>query len=364
MKLPFFGHGITGNSRNIGDSYTGSEHSDEESIQYENPRHHQKYTPFPLFIASFIFVIVATIGMLLFSIHFVSETEDGIVIRFGSPRLVSQSGVCFTIPLIERFHKVDMTVHGMAIGYTVEDDETISSEASMITRDFNFLNVYFYLEYQVSDPIKYFYHSATPELILSNLAQSSIRDTIGSYNVDDVITTSRYEIQDAVVASLRQKLEALDMGITVSRATIQDIEMPTSAVQLAFDNVQTARTNADSEITKANTYRNQQMEKAESDADSMIQEATSNKTERINEANGQVARFNAMYQEYQNAPEVTRLRMFYEAMEEILPDVKVIITNSQGEVVNVFSEPYASSFNNQNTQTTSQSTSNTTKEGQ
>ena len=289
------------------------------------------------------YVIISTVSLLFLSLHFLSETENAVITRFGNPRLVSKSGPCFIIPLVDHFQKVDMTVRGMAVGYTLEGDETIASEATMITKDFNFLDIFFYLEYQVSDPIKFLYSSRNPEIILSNLFQSTIRDTIGSYNTDEVLTTSRYEIQDAVTSSLSSKLEALDIGIVVTNATIQDVEFPTQQVAIAFDSVETAKTDADSMISAANTYYTETTEKAKGNADKLIQDAEAAKTERVNEAEGQVARFESMYEQYLLAPEVTKLRMYYEAMEEILPDVKVIITNSKGEIVNVFTEPYANS---------------------
>lgn len=300
----------------------------------------KKEVPFFIFIISLVFVVLSTGFLLISSLHFLSETENAVITRFGNPRVVSQSGPCFTIPLVERFNSVDMTIHGMAIGYTLEGDNTIASEATMITKDFNFLDIFFYLEYQVSDPVKYLYSSQDPELILSNLFQSSIRDTIGSYNTDEVLTTSRYEIQDAVTQSLSSKLEVLDIGLVVTNATIQDVEFPTTAVKTAFDSVEIAKTNADSAVTDANKYYTDTTEAAKADADKLIQDAEAEKAKRINEAEGQVARFQSMYEQYLLAPEVTKLRMYYEAMEEILPDVKVIITNSNGEIVNVFTEPY------------------------
>ena len=317
--------------------------SDEDVSDYSSnspQRRKDKSVPFLLFLACLLIVIGGTALMLFSSIHFISETEEAVITCFGNPRTVSQSGPCFTIPFVEQFTRVDKTIRGMAVGYTLEEDDTIPTEATMITRDFNFLDIFFYLEWQVSNPVKYLYASESPEIILSNLFQSSIRDTVGIYLTDEVLTTSRDEIQDAVTQSLAAKLETLDIGITVHRATIQDVGLPTDDIQEAFDAVESAKTAADSQLSEANKYYTNKTTSATADADELVQKAEADKAQRINEAKGQVARFESMYEQYLLAPDVTKLRMYYEALEEVLPNVKVIVTNSKGEIVNVFTEPY------------------------
>lgn len=298
--------------------------------------------PFFIFVASLVIVIFGTALMLVSSLHFISETEEAVITCFGNPRTVSQSGPCFSIPFMEEFNTVDKTIRGMIVGYTLEEDDTLPTEATMITKDFNFLNIFFYLEWQVSDPVKYLYASQKPEVILSNLFQSSIRDTVGTHLTDDVLTTSRDEIQEEVTQSLATKLELLDIGIIAHRATIQDVELPTREIQAAFDAVEAAKTNVNTKVSDANKAYSIKTSEAMANADELIQSAEADKAQRMNEAEGQVARFTSMYEQYLLAPEVTKLRMYYEAMEEILPNVKVIITNGNGEIVNVFTEPYSS----------------------
>lgn len=320
---------------------------EEEVSDYSsNPSKNKedKSIPFLLFFFCLLIVIAGTLFMIFSSVHFISETEEAVITCFGNPRTVSQSGPCFTIPFVENFTRVDKTIRGMAVGYTLEEDDTIPTEATMITQDFNFLDIFFYLEWQVSDPVKYLYASKYPEVILSNLFQSSIRDTVGVYLTDEVLTTSRDEIQDAVTQSLSAKLEALDIGIIVHRATIQDVGLPTDEIQKAFDVVESAKTDADSKLSEANKYYTEKTTTATADADELIQQAEADKARRINEAKGQVSRFESMYEQYRLAPEVTKLRMYYEALEEILPNVKVIVTNSKGDIVNVFTEPYSGSI--------------------
>lgn len=307
------------------------------TYENENARTKQLIT----LIVSAVFVLAITLTWIFGAIYFTSDTQNAVVTTFGSPSLVQTSGIHFKVPWIQKLKKVDMTSRGMAIGYTVEGDETIAEEAVMITKDFNFLEVYFYLEYQVSDPIKFLYNSEDPEVILSNLAQSAIRDTVGSYGVDDVLTTSRAEIEDKVREVLTASLDNADIGLKITNATIQDVDTPTKAVKDAFDKVETAKQDAESEKNKAQTNKEKAIPKAEAEADKLIQSANAQKTARIEEANGQVSRFNSLYEEYKNAPEVTKLRMYYEVMEEVMPKVKVVITNDDGNIVNVFNQPTA-----------------------
>ena len=127
-----------------------------------------------------------------------------------------------------------------------------------------------------------------------------------------------------------EKLEDYDIGIQLINITIQDAEPPTTEVSNAFKEVETAKQGKETALNNANKYRNEQIPNAEAKSDEILQNAEAAKQERINEANGQVARFNAMYEEYVKYPEVTKKRMFYEAMENVLPDIKVIIESADG----------------------------------
>ena len=125
-------------------------------------------------------------------------------------------------------------------------------------------------------------------------------------------------------------LSEQDIGIQLVNITIQDSEPPTSEVMEAFKAVETAKQGKETALNNANKYRNEQLPLAQAQADGIIKDAEAQKTERINEATAQVARFNAMYEEYIKNPTITKQRMFYEAMEEVLPDLKVVIESPNG----------------------------------
>lgn len=280
------------------------------------------------------------------SFYTINEQEQAVVTTFGRASAVTSSGLHFKIPFVQQVKKVDTTIKGLTIGYDGED-QVVDSEGIMITSDYNFVNVDFYLEYRFSDPIEALYASQRPVEILKNIAQSGIRSVIGQYTVDSVITTGKAEIQAAIRQKIVEDLERNDIGIQLVNITIQDAEPPTSQIMEAFKAVETAKQGKETAINNANKYANEKLPEAEARVDQIEKDAEAAKTERINEAEAQVAMFNAMYEEYIKNPEVTRQRMFYEAMEDILPDIKIVVDYGNGNLSTIL--PLDTFADNQNT---------------
>ena len=275
-------------------------------------------------------VIIILAAVLVFnSFYTINEQEAAVVTTFGIASASTESGLHFKIPFVQQVTKVDTTIKGFPIGYDAYTNNTIEDESLMITSDFNFVNVDFYVEYRVTDPVKALYASENYEAVLKTIAQSSIRAEIGSYPVDSVITTGKSEIQGNIKEKITRHLEQHDIGITLINITIQDAEPPTAEVKEAFMNVESAKQGAETAVNNANKYRNEQIPAAEAEVDKVLKEAESTKEARINEAQGQASRFNEIYNEYKKYPLITKQRMFYEAMEELLPDLKVIIDGSE-----------------------------------
>ena len=273
-----------------------------------------------------VFVAIAALD----SFYTLSENEMAVLTTFGRPSSVMTSGPKFKYPFIQKVYKMSKEIKGMPIGYDSDynteypaDSEnnpvSLPSESEMITKDFNLTNVDFYVEY-----------SDTAISILKNLAQSYIRDTVGSYSVDEVITTGKSEIQAKVKSLLSERLEQEDIGIGIVNVTIQDAEPPTEAVNNAFKAVEDAKQGMDTKINEAKKYQSEQLPAANAKADKAARDAEAYRQQRISEAEGQVSRFNDMYEEYAKYPLITKKRMFYETMEELLPTLKVIINGSDG----------------------------------
>lgn len=263
------------------------------------------------------------------TVYFVQEDEYAVIRTYGETSVVETSGMKFKIPYVQKVQKVSKASQQFSVGYELDSGQSIYKESFMITSDYNFVNVDFYFEYQIVDPEKYFYASEDPELIVKNLAQSYIRDTVGSHTVDEVLTTGKYEIQTEIKTKLQERLEAEQIGIQITNAVIQDAEVPTTEVAQAFKNVEDAKQGMETAINNANADANTRIPKANADADKIKKDAQAEKESLIAEAEGQVARFNSLYAEYVKFPLVTKQRMFYETLEEVLPDMKIYITDGK-----------------------------------
>lgn len=276
-----------------------------------------------------LFVIITLFN----GIYVLQEDEYAVIRTFGSTKVVEQPGIQFKIPYLQHMRKVSKAAKQFSVGYDLDSDMSIDRESFMITKDYNFVNVDFYFEYQITDPVKYFYASENPEEIVKNLAQSYIRDTVGTHSVDDVLTTGKYEIQTTVKTLLQERLEKEDLGITVTNAVIQDAEVPTAEVAQAFKNVEDAKQGMETAINNANADANTRIPKAQADADKIVKDAQAKKESLIAEAEGQAARFNSLYTEYIKYPLITKQRMFYETMEEVLPGMKIYITDGSTQTL-------------------------------
>ncbi len=260
----------------------------------------------------------------------VDDKQQAVVTTFGRVTDITDAGVHFKLPMgIQQVQKVDVNVYQkIELGYS--GHESIGSESAMITGDYNIVNVDFFVEYKISDPVQYLYSSNDPELILRNLIQSQVRNVVGSSTVDAVLTDGKENIQMQVKDLVSEILAEYNIGLSLVDVKIQDAEPPTKDVIEAFKAVETAKQKAETVINDAKAYQNAQLPKAQAEADKLIQNAEYLRQKRINEAQQQVAMFNAMYQEYARNPQITRSRMYYEAISDVLPGVKLYLNTGSG----------------------------------
>ena len=298
--------------------------------------------------------ILIAAGLAMDSFYTLKEDQYAVLTTFGKPAMVSSSGLQMKIPLVQRVNLVSKSIQGFPLGYRSGSSESVDEESLMITYDYNFVNVDFYVEYRVTDPVKYLYNSSDPVGILKMLCQSYIRDTIGLYNVDSVITTGKSEIQSEIKQKVMNRLEQEDLGIQLTNLTIQDAEPPTLEVQQAFTAVETAKQSADTAVNNAKKYANEVTPAASADADQIVKQAEAYRESKINEAEGQAARFTELFAEYQNYPLITKQRLFYEAMEEILPDMKLYIVDANTGVQTALPLESFAEINTASAQTTTE----------
>jgi len=276
-------------------------------------------------------IVIALAGTCFYT---VDDKQQAVVTTFGKVTDVTDAGVHFKAPFgIQNVRKVDVNVYQkIELGYdsTGYGYDVNTSESAMITGDYNIVNVDFFVEYKISDPVQYLYSSNDPELILRNLIQSQVRNVVGSSTVDAVLTDGKENIQMQVKDLVSSILEEYNIGLSLVDVKIQDAEPPTVEVVEAFKAVETAKQKAETVINDAKAYQNAQLPKAQAEADKKIQNAEYLKQKRINEAVQQVAMFEAMYAEYAQNPGITRSRMYYETISQVLPDVKLYINSGDG----------------------------------
>ncbi len=285
-------------------------------------------------------ILIAALALVVFigaltCFYTVDEKQQAVVTTFGKVTDVTQAGVHFKLPFgIQQAHLVDVNVfQKLELGYRTNANGTstsVESESSMITGDYNIVNVDFFVEYKISDPVKYLYASEAPKEVLRNLIQSQVRNVVGSSTVDATLTDGKAGIQAQVKNLVAQILQEYDLGLVLVDVRIQDAEPPTQEVTEAFKAVETAKQRAETIINEAKAYQNAKLPEAQATADKLIQNAQYLKQKRINEALQQVAMFEAMYKEYALNPSITRSRMYYETLSEILPGVKVYVNTGAG----------------------------------
>ena len=286
-----------------------------------------------LIAAISIFVIIGIVTCF----YTVDDKQQAVVTTFGKVTGTAEPGLHFKLPYgIQKAHKVDVNVYQkIELGYATDSTTGVvtvnTKESTMITGDYNIVNVDFFVEYRITDPVAYLYSSNNPEMILRNLIQSQVRNVVGSTTVDSVLTDGKESIQMQVKELVTNILNQYDIGLTLVDVRIQDSEPPTDDVIEAFKAVETAKQEAEAVVNKAVAYQNAQLPNAQAQADKLIQNAEYLKAKRINEALEQVAMFTAMYEQYAQNPDITKSRMYYEAIAEILPGVKLYINTSSGD---------------------------------
>ena len=289
------------------------------------------------------YILIGAIALFLLigiftSFYTVDDKQQAVVTTFGRVTDITDPGLHFKLPFgIQKARPVDVNVYQkIELGYRTQDNGITTAfpdESTMITGDYNIVKVDFFVEYKITDPVAYIYSSNDPELILRNLIQSQVRNVVGSAQVDNVLTVGKEEIQMQVKELVMQILSEYEIGLTLVEVRIQDSEPPTIDVVEAFKAVETAKQQAEAVVNKALAYQNAQLPNAQAQADKLVQDAEYLYKKRVNEASEKVALFEAMYKEYALNEDITMARMYYEAISEILPGVKLyIVTTGDGEV--------------------------------
>jgi membrane protease subunit HflK len=193
------------------------------------------------------------------------------------------------------------------------------------------IDVEWVVQYRISDPMKYVYVMREPERTLRDIAESVMRRVVGNRIGSEVLTTARVEISTTARDEIQSAMQQYDNGMHIITVELQDV-VPPARVQPAFNEVNEARQERERMINEATKQANQAIPRAEGEANRRIAQAEGYATERVNRARGETARFSAVLTEYRTAPEVTRSRMYLEALHKTLPKVGSVLIVQEGQV--------------------------------
>ncbi|MCX7725783.1 MAG: FtsH protease activity modulator HflK [Chitinispirillaceae bacterium] len=302
-----------------------------------NERNKWKITspPYLKFIIGGIILV-----LLIFSSLVTVEPEEvGVVLRFGKFVRIVNPGLNVKLPLgIEKVYKVPVERQlKLEFGFRtekIEDRTTYSSksyldESLMLTGDLNAADVEWIVQYRIKDPYKFLFRVRNSTKTFRDINEAIMREIVGDRTVNEVLTIGRQEIAATAKNKIQELADQYEMGIKVEQIVLQDVNPP-DEVKPAFNEVNEAQQEKEKLINQARSEYNKIIPKAKGEAQKIIEEAQGYALERVNMAKGEVARFNALYQEYSKAKEVTRQRIYLETMNEVMKKAgKKIITDEK-----------------------------------
>ena len=277
-------------------------------------------------------VILALIVWLLTGIYIVDPAERGVVLRFGAFQESTTQGPHWHIPYpVESVYKINVEqIRSAEIGFrNVQNSYSggVSSESLMLTKDENMVDVKLAVQYKVADAQAFLFNVFQPELTLSHVVQSVIRQVVGDNTMDHVLTTGREQVALEVKSASQALLNEYNTGLMITAVTMQDAQPPVQ-LKAAFDDVVKAREDEQRYINEARAYANDIVPKARGASQRLIAEAEAYKSEVVSKSEGEAYRFTQILTEYTKAPGVTKERLYRETLENVLSDTNKVIVDS------------------------------------
>jgi len=299
----------------------------EEFLQFIN----KVKTKFGSLSGPIFFALLLLLSGAASSFYTIDVSEEGVVTRFGRYLKTSPPGLHYKLPFgVDHVYKVaskrrlqeefGFRTSGVADGRSTYVDRGYGDESLMLTGDLNVGDVSWILQYEISDPWKYLFHARDVQRNIRDVSLSIMRRVVGDRLVGDVLTVGRVEIADEAKRLTQDVLNRYDMGIHVITINLQDVNPPES-VKPAFNDVNSAKQQQEEAINVAERGYNRFVPEARGSADQLLSEAEAYSINVVNRAKGDAARFRSISDEYQKSPEITRSRVYIEAMEEVLSKI-------------------------------------------
>lgn len=285
------------------------------------------------------FIVLVVLWGSLFQI---GPEELGVITRFGKYNRDVDPGLNIKIPLIEQLYKVaverqqkeEFGFRTLAAGIRNDYSRVgTTDESLMLTGDLNLADVEWVVQYRIDNAYNFLFKVREPVTSLRDISEACMRHTVGDRTVNEVLTVGRTEIATNVKEEIQKKCDEYSLGIKIEQVVLQDVNPP-DPVKDAFNAVNEAQQEKETLINKARSEYNKVIPRAQGEAEEIIQKAEGYATARVNMALGETSRFNALYNEYVKAPEVTKRRLYLETMGSVLPKLgNKIITDEDGNNV-------------------------------
>jgi modulator of FtsH protease HflK len=291
----------------------------------------QRYLPFFPWIVGLILAF-----WLLSDVSYtVKPYEQAVVLRFGRYHATTMPGLHFKVPLVDQVMKISIEEHGLRLPYgspsraedPVEPQKHHEDETLMLTGDLNTASVEWTVQWKVTEPAEFLFRfpmedsDQFAEDLLTTVARTVMNRLVGDYSFDEVIGAKRIDIASDARLDVQRILNAYACGITVTALQMQRV-IPPERVKPAFDKVNASIQEKQKLENEAESSRNKLIPEARANRDKQIREAEGYASRRRAEATGEIEALLAKYRAYQRAPEITRQRLYLEAMQEVLQGVK------------------------------------------
>jgi membrane protease subunit HflK len=288
-------------------------------------------------------------GLLLIWVIFsgfstVPADSVGVLTRFGAYQGVVMPGLRFKFPLgIDKLEIVPVQRQlKLEFGFQAEGSssnpdqrsEEPEEEQTMVTGDLNMANVEWVVQYRIEDPKQFLFNVRDPGSTLRDAGESVMREVVGDRTVDEVLTIGRQEAETFALQGMKEFSQRYGLGIGIMQVQLKNVQPP-SMVQSSFNEVNQAQQEREQMINVANGEYNKAVPRARGEASQKITSAEGYALRRVNEARGDGEKFNAQLAEYLKAPEITRQRLYYETIAEVLPQLerKVILDEKAGQLL-------------------------------
>ncbi|MCF7873674.1 MAG: FtsH protease activity modulator HflK [Candidatus Omnitrophica bacterium] len=281
-----------------------------------------KFLSGPVLIVAIVLVIILASNIF----YTISPNEVGVVLRFGKYVRTTQPGLHFKIPFVEGVTPIKTKyVYKQEFGYrttqpgirTRYSQRSYSNESLMLTGDLNVLDLEWIVQFRVKDPYKILYNIRNPERTLRDISEAVMRQVVGDYTFTEVLTLKRIEVNNKVQKMLQGILDNYGSGIHIVTVKLQDVNPP-DPVKPAFNEVNEAKQQRETLINQAWKYYNQKIPQARGKAKQKIQEAEGYGLEVVNNAQGDAERFLLLYQEYIQAKDITKKRIYLDHLSDVL----------------------------------------------